>query len=488
MLGGYVLTAISIVQGLLLFPFYLNYIDISMYGYWLTILSILTLISIVNFGLSPVVLQRMSNAYAAKDMQKVSDYFINSLIVYIAISVLFLCISLVTYLFLEDIITVGQSDLRLLEQSFILATVTMILSFFNVAFRGFSTSLLRPLFPLSVMIILRILGILLVVFMLTEGHGLIAIPFYLLVVEASIFILLAINIALQYKDLMVDIGLDRTIIKELFGVSPSIFGAIVGDRMTSSSVPIIITLFLSAELTTLYILANKIAEILLQLVRVFISSIGASYAHYIKSNTKEEVASLVQSVIVVNLFISLVGFLTYILFNSYFITLWMGDDLSLDQMVITFIGAGTLLFALSALLRQMIFGFGEFKSPSIVSLVGSVVNLLLTLVLIDLLGIIAIPIAYMLSSLYLLFAFSMILNRHIAMRIRPADLLRSGLTVLILVASALYLTSISMQIDSWLLLIAYVCISMVISIVIIWVINRALLQAVYDNTIRQRRA
>ena len=47
--GGYILIAISTVQGFLLIPIYLTYIDLGAYGYWLTINSVIALIQYYKF-------------------------------------------------------------------------------------------------------------------------------------------------------------------------------------------------------------------------------------------------------------------------------------------------------------------------------------------------------------------------------------------------------------------------------------------------------
>lgn len=119
------------LKGLVLLPYYFKYIEYSMYGYLITINSIIGILSFMNFGLNNIVVQKISNAYAKNNYNLIGIYFANSLIFYIIITLLFLFLGLGVS-FLQEIMQYSSDKNEILLNAYYITLITMSLSFFQV--------------------------------------------------------------------------------------------------------------------------------------------------------------------------------------------------------------------------------------------------------------------------------------------------------------------------------------------------------------------
>lgn len=411
-IGGYIDTGISIAQGLLLLPVYFKFIDISTYGYWITIGSVIALLSIVNFGIGSFTMQRISNAYAKRDFKNIGDYFINSLFLYILISILFIFLAILSVEYLETTLKVSNSLKSILLSAFYIAMITMVLSFFSNAFKGFSQSLLNPLFGVYSTIIARFIGIIVTVMLLYNNIGLLSIPIGLLVSEFIIFISNMIFAYINYKKLNTSSKLNLDILKEYLNFSPHLFGLAIGNKMTNSSHPLLITTFLGSEITTIYTVTRKVIEIILQSVNIINSSLIAPISHLIGEGDNEKIRNTVLKVINLSFFSTLLLIAGYISSNHTFVTLWLGVEKVLSNEIIMFIGLGALSLSMTRVFRSILFGFNEFKLSSFLVLLEGIFFVLSSVFMIKLFGIIGIAYGLFFSStIVAIFMYSKILKK-----------------------------------------------------------------------------
>jgi len=410
--GGYINTAISITQGLLLLPIYFKFIDISTYGYWVTIGSIIALLSIVNFGVENLTMQRISSAYAKKDYKSVCDYFINSLVLYSVISLIFIIIASSSISYLETKVDISQALKDELIVAYYISIITMVLSFFTNALKGFSVSLLNPLFGVYSTIVARIISIIVTIVLLYKNIGLLSIPIGLLVSELIIVISNAIFVFVQYKKFNISSKINLLILKEYICFSPHLFGLILGNMMTNKSHPLIITTLLGSEMTTLYTVTRKVIDIILQSVNIINSSLIAPISHMIGEGDTIKIAKIVLKIMNLSFMVTLLLIGGYISSNYIFVSLWLGIDKVLDNEIIMMIGLGALVLSMTRVLRSILIGFDEFKFTSLVVFIEGILFILSSLLLIKLFGIIGIAYGLLISSSFVLvFMYNKILDK-----------------------------------------------------------------------------
>ena len=224
--GGYILTFLAIVQGLLLIPLYLSYINVDLYGHWLTILSVISLLNIVNFAINEVVVPRISRAYALKDYDEMMSYFVNSLIIYITTCVIFFFLCLFASLFLNEILNIAPQSFFVIKTCFFIATTTSIITVVNQLLADFSNATLKPQFQMITRIVSQILGLGVTVFLVINDYGIVSIAIGLLLSEALGCLVSGFYVYRKIKVYNKKFQINILKIKELLSLVPAMFSAI----------------------------------------------------------------------------------------------------------------------------------------------------------------------------------------------------------------------------------------------------------------------
>jgi len=447
--GGYVNTGIVIVQGLLLIPLYLHYIGAHMYGLWLASGGMLGVLGLVNFGISSMLIQRVARAYGQQDFTKAGAYFINGAAVYLGICALYALAGWVASMWLPQILKVANANAELLRNCFQLAVVAMTIGIFNECMRGFSMALLRPVVPMVGMTIGRILGIGVTAWMLFDDFGLWAIPAGTLITEGTIFIVNLMNAMSLFRRLAARMVLNRSIIKEYVRTSPALLMARVGGTASQEAEPLLITLFLSPEVTTAYMLTRKAADIVFLMLSVIVGSTMGSFSHLAGGGDREKIGRIVKQLLILSFSAGAVGFATFVGANHAFVSLWVGNSFVLGQEIILFIGLGFFARTFRGLLGQMLYGLGDFVQTSMVILLEGSARIVLAAGLLSTIGVIGVPLAFALSCSIAIVVLGFRLKSQLTMRFYFSAIARFLLSGAVLFVICVSLTQMETGIDSW---------------------------------------
>lgn len=468
-IGGYINTALSITQGLLLLPIYFNFIDFATYGYWITITSIIAMLGIVNFGIGNMVMQRLSSSFAKRNFQAVADYFINSQFLYYIIAFSLLVIGLILSFWLQSVLSLDRAHLEVLSNAYLIALITASLTVLSDSFRGFAQALLKPLFGFYSMILARIVGIILTVVLLYQNIGVLSIPIGLLITEMLILSTNGVYAYYQYRKLNVKSRLKKNIIFEYLHFSPHLFGLIVGNTLSNKSHPLIITTFLGSEMTTAYTVTRKAVEIILQALNVFNASLIAPFSHLVGEGDEKKIKTISIKIISISFFASLVAFGTYIATNHMFVSLWISNDVVLSQEVISIMGLGAIAYTMTRLLRSQLFGLNEFKYTSAMIFTEGVGFVIASVLLVNIVGVIGVALALSaISFLVAMFLGHKLLNK-LDIVFNKVVIIKQLMMVAILLAVAELFTFFHQ--DSWFSFIVLSLLSIIVIILIEFVMN-----------------
>lgn len=396
--GGYILTAIAMARGILLLPIYFKFISYDNYGYWITISSIVALLSIINFGVGTMVTQRVSKAYAKKDFGAIGDYFLNSLVIYCFISIIFLGVGFILSNWFQDLLNISNDQLQLFETVFYISLLTMMFSFFSDAFRGLAGALLKPLFGICAMVGANLVGIGLVLVLLYNDFSLLSLPISLLVAEIIIVVLCGFYVLFLYKQFHIKSRINTRILKEYFSFSPHLLKLAVGNKLLENSHPILITSFLGAEMTTAYDVTRKVIDIILSLLNNLNSALIAPFSHLVGEGDTTLIKQTTVKIVLLSFLMGLVGYGTYITTNGLFVSLWIGQDIVLSQSVILLLGLSAFMFSMNRLFRSLLFGFDELKFATNSVLMEALSYVVLSSIFIGIFGIITVPFIFLIVS------------------------------------------------------------------------------------------
>jgi O-antigen/teichoic acid export membrane protein len=449
LIGGYLNTVIVVIQGLILIPLYINYIGLHTYGLWLASGGVIGMLGMINFGFGSMMIQRIASSYSSKDFAGISRYFTNGLIVYFLICLLYFVIGRLFSSFMPLILNISGDEARLLVVNFNLMIIGMMIAIFNECLKGLSQSLLRPLVPLISMIIGRVLGIVVTIWMLTNDFGLSSIPTGFVVTEVIIFIvnfIYSLRLSIKHS-LFFYTNLET--IKEYISMSPFFFMTKVGNIISIQSQPLFITMFIGPEITSIYMIIRRAAEIMLYLMRVINASIMGTFAHLFNDSDKNKSSEVAEIILTATSIVGIIGFSVYVAMNNNFVLLWIDNNLIIDNNLTIAIALSFLATALRGIMGQMLYGIGDFKTPSVIALFEGLFAALMSIIFLNFFGVIGVAVSLLLSSVISILIISARVKEKILLRVEIKDVIKLILAA-IFVFSLSYIFSLeSFKIDTW---------------------------------------
>jgi O-antigen/teichoic acid export membrane protein len=173
---GYLLSAVTVVQGVVLVPLYLHYIDKLLYGAWLSTGAIISYFFLMDFGLNTVIMQKVAGAYGAGDIAKLSRYLGSSLVLGLCFSLFAALIGVVFAPYLLRLIPIPDGMVQTLEAAFRIAVCTVAVTIGGCTFGVILCAFQRQLLHGVIWVGASITGLTCTVVLLLSGYGLKALP------------------------------------------------------------------------------------------------------------------------------------------------------------------------------------------------------------------------------------------------------------------------------------------------------------------------
>ena len=447
-LGGYVNTGIAIVQGLVLVPMCLNYLGLHLYGLWLTTGGILAMLSVMNLGFGSLLIQRVALSHGQQDFRKAGEHFINGLAVYLLLASALVGVGILLSFNLSGMINEVGGDETLIRQCFQMAVLATGISFINECLRSFASALLCPLYSALALAVARIVGLALTVYLLLHEDGLWAIPVGMLVVEVLVLLLNLVQAITLFRGLGASMKLHRERMKEYFQTGGLLFASRLGHALSRDVDPLLITLFLRADVTAAYMVTRKAADIVFQLLSVIIASANGSFSHLVGTGNNVRIGRVARQLLALVFFAGLVGYSSYVALNAGFVGLWVGNVFVPNQGVIVLIGVSYLLNSLRNMVLTMLNADGEFNYSSWFVMGEGLVKIGLTGVFLQWVGISGVPLAVIISCAVSLIVLGNILSKRLCLPIQH------GFNIMAVATSAVLLGLASLlahffTLDSW---------------------------------------
>jgi O-antigen/teichoic acid export membrane protein len=397
MAGGYLNKAIIIIQGLLLIPLYLHFIGDRMYGLWLASGGVLAFLGVMDMGLGGLLIQRVSSAYGRRDYVQTGNYFVNGLIVYGLLDILFCSLVLGISFFIPEWIGAKGEEASLLRACFQLAGIAAGAQFLNNCLRGFAQSLQRPLFPVICNTSFRILGLVTIVHLLYRNYRLWAIPIGLLINAVPVLVLNIYYSLRLTRELGGGWQIDKSIIWDFCQLSPVLFAGRVGKSMVKNMEPTLIAVMLMPELAPPFVITKRAADMVEQLVQVINASTFPSFAHLYAERHVERSRYALSRIMTLCFGAALIGFGTYVAANQAFVQLWVGSEHFLGRAMTVLMALGLLMMVINQFLSRLIIGTGDIAYPSLLVLSEGMIRVILMAGLLYGFGLAGLPLGMMLS-------------------------------------------------------------------------------------------
>ena len=387
---------ISVVNGILIIPLYLYYIDSPVYGAWLATGNVLTWITMVDPGVSDVLLQRVSFALGKNDKNEVGVAITSGIFISIVLFILSMGIGYALSFFISDIANIDHQYRSEIETSFRIAIWGTVLSLVSNTFSNiilaFQKTKLHGIYVNGIMFFSIIVNVVLLVM----HFGVYALAYTSLFRGLSTFgaaVILALFLIHQNK---IKLRFQFDYFKTFSKVFVYTFSSRLFDTFASNIDLIIVSRYLGSQAVTVLDLSRRPLRIVSGLANNVTISMLPALPHLFGSGETEKIKSTIMRIWMIILWMS--GFIIggFILFNFSLVNNWVGAQFWIGNTNNVIMCLSFLLLSIGYNLSNITYSMGDIKNNSLINLVRSIAYLFFLFILAKTIGMPGVLLAFLL--------------------------------------------------------------------------------------------
>jgi O-antigen/teichoic acid export membrane protein len=391
------------VQGIVLVPIYLHYIDARLYGAWLATGSIVAVLGMLDFGFFSVIVQKTATIAGGNDYRRLGELIGTSLVITFIIGLLPVLAASLLYTRVPAWINLEGPEARQIANAVLIAGATtsmMLLSYgFGALFLG-----LQRVGVLSIQFVLSsAIGIIATLVFLSIGWGVLSIPSGLLVQSFLLSFGHGVYLwwwirgnlppkSLKYRNLM---------FVDLFRPSIWVFVGRLSNTAATQSDNLIVAAMIDPRLTIILALTRKSSDIISTIASRISSAFMSSLAHLSGGGELNIVRSRQFMLIImkISLIVGIFGLGGIFLLNEVFIRLWVGQEFYGGALLTGFICVSSFVIVLNSCLYNNIFARGEIRVAAKATMCEAFVRIPLSVGLCHYFGILGVVLAGIVAML-----------------------------------------------------------------------------------------
>jgi len=390
----------TIITGLILVPLYLKFFDLNLYGSWLSSGNIVGLLGLLDAGINLVFAQRLALSFGAKDFKLFSQFAGSGLLLSLALSFLIAFTGIIISVFVPAWVNAELKDYESIKYAFMLASLGAGFSLANFSFASIVQAWLETKYLGIISFISLILGTAATIIGLYLNLGILALPLGILVKSFLSCVMLIIFIRIKWQKFdLPKMATSRKTIKDLAITTSPVMVARIGGNIMQNSQLIIVANFINPAASALLVITSKVFDVGRLILGPIGSSVFAGLAIIEGGNDMNHKRNIVYRLLIIFTALSVVLFSSAYLFNKPFISIWVGPELFGGNMLSLLLMLVAFLSTRMSFINLMLTSFGIIGKTAWSGQIELAIRLLLIFLLIKHLGIIALPLAELLSIL-----------------------------------------------------------------------------------------
>ena len=380
---------VNILVGIFLSPVILHHLGDTAYGIWILIFSVTGYYGLFDLGIRSSVVRYVSTYTATNDQEGLAKLINTSLATYAAIGAVAVVVTLGCSLFVDRIFRIPADFLPTARLLFLMVGTAVALGFPTGVFGGILEGLQRFYFVNLTNVVSTLLRAALIVFVLQRGYGLLTVALITVVLPLISSMARAV-IALRVLPLRFGWRyVDRSAFREIANYSAVSFILMIGYKLRYKTDEVVIGTFLSVTAITYFSIGDRLldyaAEVVGSLAQIFVPMAGQSHA---KGDANRLRTIWIAGNRACALIIFPITALLMILGKS-IITAWVGAKYVAQSYPVLLVLALPMMFTLAqGASTRILYGMAKHRPLAFVTLMESIANLILSIVLIRPFGII----------------------------------------------------------------------------------------------------
>jgi O-antigen/teichoic acid export membrane protein len=436
---------VNILVGIFLSPFILHRLGDTAYGIWILIFSVTGYYGLFDLGIRSSIVRYVSTYTATGDQEGLAKLINTSLATYTTIGAAAMVVTLICSLFVDRLFRIPADFLGTARLLFLMVGTAVALGFPTGVFGGILEGLQRFYFVNLTNVISTLLRAALIIAALRHGYGLLTVAF----ITVSLPLLSSLARAIiALRVLPVRFGwqyVDRGAFREIANYSAVSFILMIGYKLRYKTDEIVIGTFLSVTAITYFSIGDRLldyaAEVVGSLAQLFVPMAGQSHA---KGDTDRLRTIWIAGNRACAMIIFPITAILIILGKSV-ITAWVGARYVAASYPVLVVLAVPMMFTLAqGASTRILYGMAKHKPLAWVTLMESLANLILSIVLIRPFGIVGDAFGTAIPLMCTSFLF---LPRHMCrlLGVRMGTYLREAYTLPVLLTLPLAATLLLMR-------------------------------------------
>jgi len=399
---NYANVAFLIVNGIVLVPIYLKHFSVSTYGSFLASGNIVSMIGLLDGGMSYVLTQKLADSYSKRKHHEFNKIVTSGLIITILISILILLFSFLILPFISDIVKAESNQYSNIQVSFILSAISACLGIFYNNLSSIFQSTLKVQYTGYSNIISIIIGLAGTLFGLYFNLGIVSIPlgFFIKSLVSCLVLLFFLNKVL-YDENKYIFRYEKNNLITLFNTALPMFGGSLAKSVVSNSQLLIINIFINPTTAAVYFITARIFQICDSFLAPIGSAIYSSISQINSIGDNQDIKNVIEKVFSVFTCFSIVLLSSSFLLNESFINLLLGAGKFGGSTLSLLIATSMFFYTRFNFITVNLFALGTFGKTTLYDFIGGVIKLCIIFSLIKYLGVIVLPISELFVTIFI---------------------------------------------------------------------------------------
>lgn len=370
----------NIIIAIVLVPLYLKYIPSDEYGAWLAATAILTWISLIDPGLGGVLQYKIAFSFGLKDYTEIGKLIGNSLIIAGFFTLILILGTIFTQFNLSKWIEISAYRDSKFMLAFAFSAISTVILVFSYNIQGINYGLQSSLGIGLVFTVMNIIGILSLIYFLTNHYGLLSFA-YSSMIKTGIYLTGNI-IYLNYRMISDEIKpkVELSGIRELLSlIGFNLIGKFCGT-LQGRMFEFLIAKYVSHPAVTSFRVTQSAPDSSkLVLIRPFVALMPV-FSRLFGSGNLDTIKYRLRQMFLFFTWFSTFIFFAFWLYNESFINLWVGPKFYIGSTPNLLVCILVIIAALADVLGQIVWAIGLIKQNNLTVIIQFIIFLPLSII------------------------------------------------------------------------------------------------------------
>lgn len=387
--------------GLGVTPIILSYLNKTEYGIWVIIGSLLGYMGLMNFGITGATTAIVAKSNTLQEAYRINTIVNNAVVLECIVGVLIIAVGLLFSGFFPHIFNMGDYSSKDAWLVFVMAIIGYGISFPPKTLKGLIRA--RQMIALSVWLEfgLFIITTSLNLYLLYLGFGLLALPIGTIVTRLLAYPVYIIFAKRAYPALRFDVSVvSWSEMKGIFSISAFWFIGMIAAMVIYSTDTILIGMFMSPAIVTIYALTFRLSEVLREFIYSINFTLMPAIGQIMGSGDLEKARNVYLRSQPIILSLAVAGAVFIVLFNGTFVKLWVGEEYYGGTVLSLLFGAILFVNVVFHASSLVISADLKVKEVTYIRIVEALINIVLSVLLIRVYGITGVAAATLVAAIF----------------------------------------------------------------------------------------